>query len=67
MKMLKMNDSVVVFKNNTMKYGRIVLVREMMNGTLYTVCYRDDEDTFYRSYYGNDPTVVIEKDDEVYA
>lgn len=55
-----------VMNQSFLMFGQIASVRVFSFASLLVVKYTDGEDTWYRSYYSNDPATKIEHD-EVYA
>ena len=61
-------QNVVVERKGKVMFGQIASVRVFSFASLLVVKYTDGEDTWYRSYYSNDPaTKIFIEHDEVYA
>lgn len=61
----QIGDSVVVYRKGNVSYGTVANIRELESGTLVTIKYCSENDSFYRCYYLHE--TVIEKDHEVFA
>jgi hypothetical protein len=66
MKTFQAYENVVVERKGKIMFGQIASVRVFSFASLLVVKYTDGEDTWFRSYYTNDPSTKIEHD-EVYA
>ena len=61
-------QNVVLERKGKVMFGQIASVRVFSFASLLVVKYTDGEDTWYRSYYSNDPaTKIFIEHDEVYA
>lgn len=60
-------QNVVVERKGKVMFGQVASVRVFSFASLLVVKYTDGENTWFRSYYTNDPTTKIVKDDEVFA